>query len=101
MFNVKDPGSRLVRWCLALEEYGYKIAYKQGKPPQILENQTINEPSGNPLEISTVLNTNQSDLTYSNTYQEFLSKMSTFIILNNICEEINEQITNFSENVVI
>lgn len=31
LFNVKDPGSRLIRWRLKLEEYNYDIIYKQGK----------------------------------------------------------------------
>jgi hypothetical protein len=28
--NVKDPGSRLVRWRIKLEEYDYEIIYKKG-----------------------------------------------------------------------
>lgn len=31
LFNCKDPGSRLVRWRLKLEEYNYDIKYKKGK----------------------------------------------------------------------
>ncbi|CAH2090022.1 unnamed protein product [Euphydryas editha] len=31
LFNCKDPGSRLVRWRLKLEEYDYEIQYKKGK----------------------------------------------------------------------
>lgn len=31
LFNVKDPGSRLIRWRLKLEEYDYEIVYKQGR----------------------------------------------------------------------
>ncbi|CAH2089856.1 unnamed protein product [Euphydryas editha] len=31
LFNVKDPGSRLMRWRLKLEEYNYEIIYKQGR----------------------------------------------------------------------
>lgn len=27
---MKDPGSRLLRWRLQLEEYDYEIAYKKG-----------------------------------------------------------------------
>lgn len=30
LFNVKDPGSRLTRWRLKLEEYQYQIQYKPG-----------------------------------------------------------------------
>lgn len=31
LFSIKDPGSRLVRWRLKLEEYDYEIVYKAGK----------------------------------------------------------------------
>lgn len=30
LFNIKDPGSRLTRWRLKLEEYEYEIQYKPG-----------------------------------------------------------------------
>jgi len=28
--SVKDPGSRLVRWRIQLEQYDYEIVYKPG-----------------------------------------------------------------------
>jgi len=31
LFNVMDPGSRLIRWRLKLEEYDYEIIHKTGK----------------------------------------------------------------------
>lgn len=31
LFNAKDPGGRLLRWRLKLEEYEYEIIYKPGK----------------------------------------------------------------------
>jgi len=31
LFNITDPGSRLIRWRLKLEEYDYKILHKAGK----------------------------------------------------------------------
>lgn len=31
VFSIKDPGSRLARWRLKLEEYDYEIKYKPGK----------------------------------------------------------------------
>jgi len=30
IMSVKDPGSRLLRWCIKLEEYDYEIMYKPG-----------------------------------------------------------------------
>jgi hypothetical protein len=30
IMNVKDPGSRLIRWRIRLEEYDYEIVYKKG-----------------------------------------------------------------------
>jgi len=31
LFNVNDPGSRLIRWKLKLEEYDYEIIHKVGR----------------------------------------------------------------------
>lgn len=31
LFSVKDPGSKLIRWRLKLEEFDYEIIYKPGK----------------------------------------------------------------------
>ncbi|KAM0735324.1 Transposon Ty3-I Gag-Pol polyprotein [Formica fusca] len=31
LFNVADPGSRLIRWRLKLEEYDYEIVHRSGK----------------------------------------------------------------------
>lgn len=31
LFNAKDPGGRLLRWRLKLEEYNYEIVYKPGR----------------------------------------------------------------------
>jgi transposase InsO family protein len=31
LFNVKDPGSRLIRWRLKLEEFEYDVVYKPGR----------------------------------------------------------------------
>lgn len=31
LFSIKDPGSRLARWRLKLEEYDYEILYKPGR----------------------------------------------------------------------
>jgi hypothetical protein len=31
IFNVNDPSSRLLRWCILLEEYEFEIKYKPGR----------------------------------------------------------------------
>jgi len=31
IFSVNDPGSRLIRWRIKLEEYDYEIIYKAGQ----------------------------------------------------------------------
>jgi len=31
LFSVNDPGSRLIRWRLKLEEYDYEIIHRAGK----------------------------------------------------------------------
>ena len=31
LFSIKDPGSRLIRWRLKLEEFDYEVVYKAGK----------------------------------------------------------------------
>ena len=30
LMNVKDPGSRLLRWRIMLEEYDYDLVYRKG-----------------------------------------------------------------------
>lgn len=37
LINVKDPGSRLIRWQLVLEEYDYEIIYKLGKVNKVAD----------------------------------------------------------------
>jgi len=44
LFNVNDPGSRLMRWKLKLKEYDYKIIHKAGK-----SNTNANALSRNPI----------------------------------------------------
>jgi hypothetical protein len=30
IMNVKDPGSRLLRWRIKLEDYDYEVVYRKG-----------------------------------------------------------------------
>ena len=59
LFNIKDPGSRLTRWRLKLEEYEYEIIYKPGVSntnadalsrihPVMTRSKTITKNSDNP-----------------------------------------------------
>jgi len=44
LFNITDPGSRLIRWRLKLEEYDYEIVHKAGKSrnPTPTDDQHVN-----------------------------------------------------------
>lgn len=53
LFNMKDPGSRLVRWRLKLEEYTFNIHYKNGK----------NNTNADALSRPPILNSNIKPLT--------------------------------------
>lgn len=53
LFSIKDPGSRLVRWRLKLEEFEYEVVYKAGK----------NNTNADALSRLPVHNTNLIDLT--------------------------------------
>lgn len=59
LFNCKDPGSRLIRWRLKLEEFEYDIQYKKGKinanadalsrfPVNPINPENTQEPNPNP-----------------------------------------------------
>lgn len=56
LFSVKDPGSRLVRWRLKLEEFEYEIIYKCGK----------NNTNADALSRPAVMNTNSINPTLNN-----------------------------------
>ena len=50
MFNVKDPSSRLLRWRLLLEGFGYTVAYKTGE-----RNVNADALSRNPVVMTTLI----------------------------------------------
>lgn len=60
LFNVKEPGSKLIRWRLKLEEYDYTIIYKSGK--QNTNADTLSRIPLNALETESILN-NPGDIT--------------------------------------
>lgn len=53
LFSIKDPGSRLLRWRLKIEEYEYEIVYKAGK----------NNTNADALSRPPIMNSNVIDLT--------------------------------------
>lgn len=99
LFNVKDPGSRLIRWRLALEEYDYEIIYKQGKHNQnadALSRITLETPE---VEQSTI---NQfSSRRITETYTDFLQKSQSTLIINNNLEEVGTNLINANEHIVL
>jgi hypothetical protein len=71
LFNVKDPGSRLIRWRLKLEEYDYEIVYKQGKL-----NSNADALSRYPVHL--INNTNLNCETYEKYFKlQFTNSVST------------------------
>jgi len=51
LFNITDPGSRLIRWRLKLEEYDYEIVHKAGKG-----NANADALSRNPIPVDQHIN---------------------------------------------
>lgn len=79
IFNVKDPGSRLVRWRLKLEEYDYTIVHKSG----------VNNTNADSLSrISFFIN--------MMTYPEFEEYIKTHLVINDRLIELSDNILNFS-----
>jgi len=74
LFNVKDPGSGLVRWRLKLEEYDYEIVYKKGT-----KNQNVD------ALIIILIEASEEEITNNNFNQALARKK----IVNINVEEIN------------
>lgn len=73
MFGVKDPGARLTRWRLLLEEYDYSVIYKPG-----VQNTNADALSRIAVSTTTAI-TPQS----TSEYQKFLEEISQRVIINN------------------
>lgn len=106
LFNVKDPGSRLIRWRLKLEEYDYEIIYKQGKlnsnadalsrfPVNTLDKNSPNTDSMlcNPTQVGDN-NTESHNLpSLSETYEQFLQiSKQTGVSYDTVIQEHNESL---------
>lgn len=106
LFNVKDPGSRLVRWRLLLEEYTYKILYKPGKLNQnadALSRIQIQDEIENPINSDQLINSNEAliNVTNATTYHDFLEQTKHTIIINNNIIETSEDILKNPNNIAI
>lgn len=82
LFNVKDPGSRLIRWRLKLEEYEYKIEYKKGK-----DNKVADELSRN------VYITEEENEKLEETLKEIFGDDNNDDILNNDEHEVDNELS--------
>lgn len=98
LFNVKDPGSRLVRWRLKLEEYDYTIKFKPGKHntnADALSRAILETTDDIPKQCFTIQT--QKD----ESYDKFLKDVSSKLIFNPDVIEINDDILNSNDNIVI
>lgn len=77
LFGVKDPGSRLVRWRLQLEEFDYEVVYKPG-------TQNTNSDALSRIGITTVTQEPET----SKEYQEYIEEKSKRLILGKNVKEI-------------
>lgn len=97
LFRVKDPGSRLVRWRLKLEEYSYSIEYKKG-----VDNVVADELSRNVYPIEAQYKNDDAEV-QEKIREIFGSDSSDEVedetILRKIYEEECENLTNQSNNI--
>jgi len=87
LFSVKDPGSRLLRWRIKLDEFDYEIHYKSGKT-------NLNADA---LSRIKEINLIEATTTYDMFWEEFNSK----IIINTRIKEINGQIVNAPRDSIV
>lgn len=85
LFNVKDPGSKLIRWRLQLEEYEYEIIHKAGKI-----NSNVDCLSR--IAINTITSLETSNMETYNDLQTFLDSQQEFVIEDFL--EIDELLFN-------
>lgn len=85
LFNVKDPGSRLIRWRLKLEQYDYEIIYKPGR-----QNANADCLSRIPI--------NKINYLKEPSYQEFIEYAKNNVIINNNLFETDENLFNIKDN---
>ncbi|KAL4153144.1 hypothetical protein QTP88_000977 [Uroleucon formosanum] len=87
LFIVKDPGSRLLRWRIKLDEFDYEIQYKSGKT------------NLNADVLSRIKEINLIETTTK--YGTFLEQFNSIIIINTRIKEISEQIANAPKDSIV
>ncbi|KAL4126987.1 hypothetical protein QTP88_011260 [Uroleucon formosanum] len=87
LFSVKDPGSRLLRWRIKLDEFDYEIQYKSGKT------------NLNADALSRIKEINLIETTTK--YGTFLEHFNSKIIMNTRIKEINGQIANAPKDSIV
>lgn len=92
LFNVKDPGSRLVRWRLKLEEYDYAITYKPGKFN--LNADALSRIKDTQTNVKNVKSHSDED-----TYSNFLKKLGTTLLTYDKLTECSDSLLNSSDNL--
>lgn len=90
LFGVKDPGSRLVRWRLQLEEFDYEVIYKPG-------TQNTNSDALSRIGVTTI--SQESEV--SKEYQEYMEEKSKRPILNRNVKEITGDLFEAHEEYAI
>lgn len=90
LFSVKDPGSRLIRWRLQLEEFEYEVVYKPG-------TQNTNADALSRINVTNITQEQEN----SNAYQNYLEEKTKRIISNKNIIEIAGDIFEAPEEYVL
>ena len=99
LFNVKDPGLRLVRWRLFLEEYEYEIIYKPGKMntnADALSRIRINSEEDSDAEIRAIQGERNIE-----TYKTFLETIEKSVILYDKVNEHDDSLFTSKDSYAI
>ena len=91
LFGVKDPGARLVRWRLQLEEHDYEIVYKPG-------TQNTNSDALSRITVTNVVTSAETETTE---YQSFLDVKARQPIINKNIKEVAGNLFEAPENYTI
>lgn len=92
LFNVTDPGARLVRWRLKLEEYDYDIVYKPG---------TLNTNADALSRIATVNSMMPIQDHVASAYEIFCQNARTQVFLNPDVNEIEGDLFEATEDFAL